>query len=145
MKNVTWLKWLPRAKVLHRMKGASVLILPSTWYEGFPMTLAEACAVGLPVIASDLGSMSSIVDHLRTGLHFEAGSASSLVEALRWWDSHPAETALMRTQARLEYETKYTAEGNYAQLISIYESVLNRTENSSWLTASDAYARHAGV
>jgi glycosyltransferase involved in cell wall biosynthesis len=131
MKNVTWLKWLPRPEILQRMKKASVLILPSTWYEGFPMTLAEACAVGLPVIASKLGSMASIVDHQRTGLHFESGSADGLVEALRWWHKHPAETALMRTHARLEYETKYTAEGNYVQLISIYESVLNRSDNLS--------------
>ena len=89
MDSVTWLKWLPRAEILERMKDASVLILPSTWYEGFPMILAEAFAVGLPVIASDLGSMSSIVDHQRTGLHFEAGSARGLVEAVRWWVSPP--------------------------------------------------------
>ena len=110
MESVTWLKWLPRAEILQRMKDASVLILPSTWYEGFPMIIAEAFAVGLPVIASNLGSMSSIVDHHRTGLHFEAGQASGLVEAVRWWLAHPAEAALMRAQARLEYETKYTAE-----------------------------------
>jgi glycosyltransferase involved in cell wall biosynthesis len=124
MESVTWLKWLPRAEILRRMKDASVLILPSTWYEGFPMILAEAFAVGLPVIASDLGSMSSIVDHHRTGLHFEAGHASALVEAVRWWTAHPAEAALMRQQARLEYETKYTAEGNYRQLMNLYEKLL---------------------
>ncbi len=73
MEGVTWLKWLPRAEILQRMKDASVLVLPSTWYEGFPMIIAEAFAVGLPVIASNLGSMASIVDHHRTGLHFEAG------------------------------------------------------------------------
>ncbi len=32
----------------------------------------------------------------------------------------------MRAQARLEYETKYTAERNYAQMMNIYESVLHR-------------------
>ena len=127
MESVTWLKWLPRAEILQRMKDASVLILPSTWYEGFPMILAEAFAVGLPVIASKLGSMASIVDHQRTGLHFEAGDASGLVEAVRWWAAHPAEAALMRAQARSEYETKYTAEENYAQMINIYESVLQRS------------------
>ena len=102
-----------------------MLILPSTWYEAFRLIIAEAFAVGLPVIASNLGSMASIVDHQRTGLHFEAGNAKSLVEAVRWWGAHPAETALMRGQARLEYETKYTAERNYAQMMNIYESVLN--------------------
>jgi glycosyltransferase involved in cell wall biosynthesis len=127
MENVTWLKWLPRAEILQRMKDASVLILPSTWYEGFPMIIAEAFAVGLPVIASKLGSMASIVDHQRTGLHFEAGDAIGLAEAVRWWAAHPAEAAMMRAQARSDYETKYTAEVNYAQMINIYESVLKRS------------------
>jgi glycosyltransferase involved in cell wall biosynthesis len=77
------------------------------------------------VIASDLGSMSTIVDHQRTGLHFEAGNAASLVEAVRWFRTHPNETARMRRQVRLEYETKYTAERNYAQMMNIYDRVLN--------------------
>jgi glycosyltransferase involved in cell wall biosynthesis len=124
---VTWLKWLPREEILQRMKDASVLVLPSTWYEGFPMIIAEAFAVGLPVIASNLGSMASIVDHHRTGLHFEPGSASGLVDALRWYAGHPAEVLLMRAQARLEYETRYTAERNYTQLMDIYDSVLHHS------------------
>jgi glycosyltransferase involved in cell wall biosynthesis len=126
MESVTWLKYLPRAEILERMKNASVLVLPSTWYEGFPMIVAEAFAAGLPVIASNLGSLSSIVDHHRTGLHFEAGQASSLVEAVRWWLAHPAEAILMRSQARLEYETRYTAEVNYQQLMQIYQAALDR-------------------
>ena len=120
--HVRWLKWLPRAEILQRMKDASLLVLPSTWYEGFPMILAEAFAIGLPVIASDLGSMSSIVDHLRTGLHFEAGCSGDLADKVRWLRAHPADAALMRTQARQEYEGKYASETNYAQLIDIYES-----------------------
>jgi glycosyltransferase involved in cell wall biosynthesis len=135
MESVTWLKWLPRPEILQRMKDASVLILPSTWYEGFPMILAEAFAVGLPVIASDLGSMSSIVAHQRTGLHFEAGRASGLVDAVRSWIAHPGEAARMRVQARLAYQSKYTAAVNYDELMRIYRSVLNRTEFDSQLAA----------
>jgi glycosyltransferase involved in cell wall biosynthesis len=126
MEGVSWLKWLPRPEILQKMKDASVLILPSTWYEGFPMILAEAFAVGLPVIASNLGSMSSIVTHQRTGLHFESDHAGGLADAVRWWIGHPAETARMRVQARLEYEAKYTAAVNYAELMKIYESILKR-------------------
>ena len=88
------------------------------------MILAEAFAVGLPVIASKLGSMSSIVDHQRTGLHFKPGNATDLIEKVRWLCAHPAETAFMRSQVRREYEAKYTEEENYAQMINIYETVL---------------------
>ena len=125
IKGVTWLKWLPRGEIMQRMKNASVLILPSEWYEGFPMIIPESFAVGLPVIASDLGSMISIVDDHRTGLRFEAGDASALVETVHWFRSHPDETATMRLQARAEYEKKYTADVNYAQLMGIYEAVLS--------------------
>lgn len=125
MEGVTLLKWLPHQEILQRMKDAAVLILPSTWYEGFPMILAEAFAVGLPVIASNLGSMSSIVDHQRTGLHFEAGNAARLADAVRWYRAHPVEAGFMRGQARREYQAKYTADANYAQMIRIYDAVLS--------------------
>jgi glycosyltransferase involved in cell wall biosynthesis len=121
---ITWLNWLPRNEILARMKDASVLILPSTWYEGFPMIMAEAFAVGLPVIASNLGSMPSIVEHKRTGLLFEPGNAASLIEAVRWWQANPAEAAAMRSPARREYEAKYTADRNYDLLMGIYDTVL---------------------
>jgi glycosyltransferase involved in cell wall biosynthesis len=125
IEGVTWLKWLPQEEVLERMKNASVLILTSTWFEPFGLILAEAFAVGLPVIASNLGSLSTMVEHERTGLHFSAGNAKSLVEAVGWWRAHPMEAALMRGRVRLEYETKYTAERNYSQMMNIYELVLN--------------------
>jgi glycosyltransferase involved in cell wall biosynthesis len=124
-KNISWLKWLPRTEILQRMQNATVLILPSQWYEGFPMILAEAFAVGLPVIASKLGSMLSIVHHQRTGLHFESGNAKDLVETVRWFLAHPAEAAFMGAQARREYEVKYTADVNYTQMINIYQAVLS--------------------
>ncbi len=124
IEGVTWLKWLPREKVLETMKNASVLIVASAWLEPFGLILAEAFAVGLPVIASNLGSMSTMVEHERTGLHFSAGNAKSLVEAVGWWSAHPTEAALMRGRVRLEYETKYTAERNYSQMMNIYELVL---------------------
>jgi glycosyltransferase involved in cell wall biosynthesis len=144
-RSVTWLKWLPRAEILQKMKDASVLVLPSTWYEGFPMIIAEAFAVGLPVIASNLGSMSTIIDHQRTGLHFEAGNPKSLVDAVRWFHAHPTETAQMREQVRLEYEMKYTAERNYAQMMNIYELVLNLSAGKEVVIPPVPVSRGTGV
>ena len=37
-----------------KMAQASFLVMPSEWYEGFPMVLVEAFAHGLPVVASRL-------------------------------------------------------------------------------------------
>jgi glycosyltransferase involved in cell wall biosynthesis len=60
------------------MQGARFLVIPSIWYEGFPMTILEAFSRALPVVAPQLGAMADIVRHKVTGLHFEPGVAADL-------------------------------------------------------------------
>lgn len=125
LKGVAWLGRQPRERVLALMKDAWALIFPSGCYEGFPVVLAEAYAAGLPVIACDLGSMSSLVDHGRTGLHFRPGDPPDLATQVEWASTHPVEMEQMRREARSEFETKYTAERNYEALMGIYQTVLH--------------------
>lgn len=54
--DVQWLGQQSRDKVLALMRNAFALIVPSVWYETFALVVAEAYAVGLPVIASRLGA-----------------------------------------------------------------------------------------
>ncbi len=116
----------PGDKILELMRGAAVLIFPSLWYECNPMTILEAFASGLPVIASDLGAMREMVDHGRTGLLFRPGDADDLARTVRWAVDHPAELAAMRIEARREYEAKYTPERNYSMLMEIYRAAMER-------------------
>jgi glycosyltransferase involved in cell wall biosynthesis len=108
------------------MKGARFLMFPSEWYEGFPVTIAESFACGVPVVCSRLGSMQEIVEDRRTGLHFTAGDATDMAEKVQWAWSHPQETSTMGFQARDEFEAKYSAERNFGMLTDIYESVISR-------------------
>jgi glycosyltransferase involved in cell wall biosynthesis len=119
-RGVTWLGNQPRERVIALMKEARVLIVPSEWYEIGPLTVVEAFACGLPVIASDLGSMAERVEHHRSGFLFRPGDAEDLARQVRWAFEHPAELQFMRAAARREYEQKYTAERNYKMLIDIY-------------------------
>ena len=121
---VEWLGRQPSGRVLELMKRARLLVFPSIWYEGFPMTLVEASAAGLPVVASRLGSMASLIEHGRTGLHFEPGDPAALAAQVEWALDHPAELRSMRAAARAEFDAKYTAEVNYPQLMRIYEEAL---------------------
>lgn len=119
---VEWVGKRPKDRVLALMKGAQALILPSVWYEGFPMVIVEAYATGLPVVASDLGSMSSLIDHGRTGLHFQPGNSEDLAAKLNWAYAHPNELGRMRQEARKEFEAEYTAQRNYRSLMHIYRT-----------------------
>jgi glycosyltransferase involved in cell wall biosynthesis len=108
------------------MKNAQALLFPSVSYEGFPTVIVEAYAVGLPVIASDLGSMSSLIDHGRTGLHFRSGDPNDLAKQVEWASAHPSELECMGEGARAEFEAKYTSNLNYRLLMEIYETVTSR-------------------
>jgi glycosyltransferase involved in cell wall biosynthesis len=119
---VEWLGRQPRDRVLALMKDAQALLFPSVWYEGFPAVIVESYAVGLPVIASDLGSMSSLIEHGRTGYHFRHGDPRALAEQVERTITHPQEIEGMRAGARAEYEAGYTAERNYRMLIEIYQT-----------------------
>ena len=123
---IAWLGRRSWREVLELMRDAYVLVFPSEWYEGFPLVIAEAFAVGLPVVASDLGAMSSIVQDQRTGIHFRPRDPADLVRKIQWVISHQKEVESMRRNARAEFEAKYTAEENYAQLMRIYQGVMRK-------------------
>jgi len=51
--SITYHGRLPRNETLAMMRNARFLIFPSEWYEGFPVTIAEAFACGVPVSHRD--------------------------------------------------------------------------------------------
>lgn len=108
------------AQVYERMANAIALVLPSICYENFPRTLVEAFANSLPVIASRLGALESLVKDGHTGLLFTPGSAIDLAAKLSWAAAHPSEMRRMGQAARRIYEERLTGEANYEQLLAIY-------------------------
>lgn len=123
--NVTFLGWQTASQIRDEMRQAAFLVIPSQWYEGFPMVLVEAFAHRLPVIVSKLGSLAEIVEDNVTGLHFEAGNPNDLVEKVSWLHTHPEACQRMGNRARQRYLENYTPEKNYRQLMKIYHTALN--------------------
>lgn len=105
---------------------ARLMLLPSEWFEGFPMVLVEAMSHGTPVAVSNIGSLPEIVTARRTGLVFEPGNSPSLVANVRryWQDS--ASLAALGNAARLEFEARYTEKPNHDSLMEIYGHAIAR-------------------
>jgi len=122
---VEWLGARSREEVSGLMADAALLVFPSICYETFGLTVIEALATGLPVLASRLGAMTELVSDGETGKLFTAGSCGELAAAIDWAHSHPGHLKAMRSRARHEFELKYTAELNYASLMDVYESSLS--------------------
>jgi glycosyltransferase involved in cell wall biosynthesis len=126
LSGVEWMGRTPGEQVSELMKDAAFLVFPSTWYEVFPLVIVEAFATGLPVIASDIGNMSSLIDHEHTGLHFRPGDGEDLAAQVERVLLHPEDLDRMRLEARAEFEARYTAERNYERLMEIYEMAAGR-------------------
>jgi len=108
------------------LHNARFLVFPSVWYEGFPITIAEAFACGVPVLASRLGSMAEIVKDEKTGLHFNVGDDADLAAKVECAWMNPEQMQKMGREARAEYEAKYTAGRGLENLMSVYRQALER-------------------
>jgi glycosyltransferase involved in cell wall biosynthesis len=130
MPGVEWLGLQPRPRVLSLMKRAQFILIPSICYENFPAVAVEACATGTPVVASNIGSLPSIVDEGRTGLLFRPGDAADLcAKALALW-GNPTRLAAMRRQARTEFETRYSPSASYPLLVEAYKQAIQMVETA---------------
>ncbi|QIL77541.1 glycosyltransferase family 4 protein [Hymenobacter sp. HDW8] len=121
---ITYTGFSTRATVALALQHARALVVASTWYEGMPLVVLEAFAAGTPVIASRLGGLGELIQHETNGLHFEAGNADSLITQAQRLCTDAELAATLGQNARKSYDTRYSPERNYQQLVSIYQSVL---------------------
>ena len=101
--------------------NSKALIMATQWYEGFPMSIVEAFAVGTPVICSDFGNAGSIVEEGITGYKFECKSIESIILAVEKMREKP----LDREKIKELYEMKYSENANYKILNDIYVNISN--------------------
>lgn len=121
---VEFLGFCDRARIAEVVGGAAFQIVPSEWYEGFPMVIVEAYAYGTPIVASRIGSLDEIVEEGVTGVKFEPGNPRDLsnkVHAL--WADRNRQAALRQT-ARERFEMKFSSKKNFEALMEIYTAAI---------------------
>ncbi len=111
-----------------QMAKAKLLVLPSEWFEGFPLVLGEAFAFGTPAAVSNIGPLPSIVNYGKNGVVFEPANAESLAHTVKTaWET----TGLLERlggEARNAFENKYSKESNYSMLTQIYEGAISKSK-----------------
>jgi len=103
--------------------AADVFALSST-SEGLPNSLLEAMACGVPVVATAVGAVPSVVTDESNGLLCPAGDASSLTLAMNRLLSNEPLRDQFRAAARNTIENRYSFKRRMQKIAAVYDSVL---------------------
>lgn len=82
-RRVRLLGWLDAARVAHLLSESRLLVLPSLWDEPFGIAGLEALAAGVPVVASDVGGVSSWLRDGEAGVLVPRADEEALAVAIR--------------------------------------------------------------
>jgi len=102
------------------LAALDAFVLPSR-HEPFGIVILEAWAVGLPVIAADVGGLQQLVSHERDGLHFPSGDAAALTAAMARLGAEPGLRHALAAAGRSKVSEHYTWHAVHARLERIYQ------------------------
>lgn len=123
--NITYIGNLSYEEVVLELHQSQALIFPSIWYEGMPMTILESLSASTPIIASNLGAMTSIIIDGYNGFHFEPGTVENLKEVVCQFETLSViEKKQMGINAFENYKSNYSVGLQLGYLEAIYSKVL---------------------
>jgi glycosyltransferase involved in cell wall biosynthesis len=105
------------------LRNALCLVVPSEWYENFPVTVLEAFMAAKPVVAARMGGLPYIVEDGKAGLLFDSGNVEQLAKQIQRLAEDPAGAVRMGARGRSLSETKYGPEQGYSNLMNIFSQV----------------------
>jgi glycosyltransferase involved in cell wall biosynthesis len=138
---IEFLGQVERASLSEPLATARAVVVPSRCYEGFPRVIAEAYAAGVPVVASDIGSLTELVADRTTGLLVRVDDPDDMARALHELESDDLCDRLGKG-ARAAYERLYSPEITMRELLRIYREAI--AERVSSRAPADSPATPAG-
>jgi len=103
--------------------------------EGMPMALLEAMASGLPVIATRVGGVPSVVTDRENGLLVPPRSPEALSDAMAEICSAPSLRRHLGARAKERVERDYSVERMASRYLSVYERAMSRAAGGPSRTA----------
>lgn len=101
-----------------------IIVVPSKWYEGFPNVITRGMLLKRPVVTTNIGAMTSIIDNGENGILVEPGNVGQLSDAIA---KLYADVKLCRKYGEAGYgkaKTLYSREKIYETLFGVYSSLI---------------------
>jgi len=117
---VTLLGYRSQEEVAEALREVDALILPS-FAEGVPVVLMEAMAAGLPVIATQVGGVSELVEQGVSGRLVAPGDAEGLAAAIGDFAEDPESRHAMGAAGKSKVTTEFDVGKEARWLLDLFE------------------------
>ena len=107
------------------LAAIDIFVHPATYREGFGLSIAEAMAVGRPVVATRIPALDTLLTDGRDALLVPPGDPEALAAALRGLLADPALAARIAAGGRLRADEVSSPERMAAALENVYREVLS--------------------
>ena len=101
--------------------ASNAFVFPS-YREGFPNTVLEAGAMGLPAIVTDINGCNEIITNDVNGVIIPSHSEKALYDAMKYFVENNGKIKEMGVNARRVIETKFEQKMIWAELLKVYKS-----------------------
>jgi len=125
--NIEFYGWVSPEEVRKHMSTSDILCLPSH-KEGLPLCILEAMNAGLPIIASNVGSIPEAVINDKNGYLIEPGDTQALTKNLINLSQNQKLRIRMGAQSKIIYEEKFSISKMAEKLVEIYQDYTRNKE-----------------
>jgi glycosyltransferase involved in cell wall biosynthesis len=123
LKNVEMVGFVTGERLEELVHNCRFVVMPSIWYENYPMTILDAFSWGKAVIGSNLGGIPELVIPGETGLLAEPGDPEDLAAKMAAVWENPELAVEMGRKGRTRIETELSPEVYIDRVLKVYESV----------------------
>lgn len=116
--------WVSGCAKVNYLSQADIYVLPS-YNEQMPMSILEAMAYGVPVVATSVAGIPELIEHGKNGLMIKAGDMEGLKAALRELISSREKRIAMGRASQKIVTEKFDSQQIISQLITIYSTLEN--------------------
>ncbi len=116
---VKFWKQVPNEKICEVYEQTDCLVLPSLWPENHPVSINEALACGIPVIASNSGGIPELVSHCKTGYLFEQGNQAELQRIFSHVARNPDCLGVLSENARRDSQ-RLSLQRSVSRMLDLY-------------------------